>query len=120
MCSDSVAELQLNWNRKTYEYFSEQSNYKKPKNKICKAIRKVNNLVLKRSKDYEKDFEFCKDQAFTAIDIERSIQFHYSENELMKLPQKNLIQKGKSIMKNVYGLVSSFLWFHKQKDGFSR
>ena len=120
MCSDSVAELQLNWNRKTYEYFSEQSNYKKPKNKICKAIRKVNNLVLKRSKDYEKDFEFCKDQVFTAIDIERNIQFHYSENELMKLPQKNLIQKGKSIMKYVYGLVSSFLWFHKQKDGFSR
>ena len=52
MCSGSVAELQLNWNRKMYEYFSEQSNYKKPKNKICKVIRKVNNLVLKCRKRF--------------------------------------------------------------------
>lgn len=100
MCSGSVAELQLNWNGKVYEYFSEQSIYKKPKNKICKVITKVNKLVWKCSKDYEKDFEFRKDQEYTVIDIERSIQSHYSENELMKLPQKNLIQKGKSIVKN--------------------
>ena len=88
-----------------YEYFSEQSIYKKPKNKVCKVITKV----LKCSKDYEKDFEFRKDQECTVIDIERSLQSHYSENELMKLPQKNLIQKGKSIVKNGYSLVSSFL-----------
>ena len=58
-------------------------------------MTKTNNLVLKCSNDFEKDFEFCKDQECIVIDIERSIKFHYSENELLKLPHKNLIRKGK-------------------------